>query len=115
MAMNDTPRSFGARSAMPYAGEPSDEFRTRILRQQEEQAERRQQDLAEQSSALNTPDARIRIWERLHEVQLPRDPAHSLIKVIAAGTGLTVEQVHEQQRQRLLPPPAVVTPTPLVY
>jgi hypothetical protein len=100
---------------MPFAGEPSDEFRTRILRQQEEQAERRQQDLAEQSSALNTPDARIRIWERLHEVQLPRNPAHSLIKVIAAGTGLTVEQVLEEQRQRLLPPPAAVEITPLAF
>ena len=113
--MSDAPRSFGARSAMPFAGEPSDEFRTRVLRQQEEQAERRQQDLAEQSSSLNTPDARIRIWERLHEVRLPRDPAHSLIKVIAAGTGLTVEQVLEEQRQRLLPPPAIIEPTPLAY
>jgi predicted PhzF superfamily epimerase YddE/YHI9 len=106
--MSDNLRSFGARAATPFAGEPSDEFRARVLRQQEEQQERRQLDLAEQSSALNTPDARIRIWERLHEVRMPRDPAHSLMKVIASGTGLTLEQVHEEQRQRLLPPPVVV-------
>jgi hypothetical protein len=98
---------------MPFAGEPSDEFRARVLRQQEEQQERRQLDLAEQSSALNTPDARIRIWERLHEVRMPRDPAHSLMKVIASGTGLTLDQVHEEQRQRLLPPPVVATIAPL--
>jgi hypothetical protein len=106
--MSENPRSFGVRGAMPFAGEPSDEFRARVLRQQEEQQERRQLDLAEQSSALNTPDARIRIWERLHEVRMPRDPAHSLMKVIASGTGLTLDQVREEQRQRLLPPPVVV-------
>lgn len=104
--MTENPRMYSPRTSSPFVGEPNDEFRARVLRQQEEQAERRQQDLAEQSSALNTPDARIRIWERLHEVRMPRDPAHSLMKVIAAGTGLTLEQVHHEQQQRLLPTPA---------
>jgi hypothetical protein len=103
--MSENARPLNLRQSGSFVGEPNDEYRARMLRQEEERVERRQLDLAEQSSALNGPDARIRIWERLHELRLPRDPGHSLVKVIAAGTGLSLEQVQHEQRQRLLPPP----------
>jgi hypothetical protein len=65
-----------------------------------EAAERREKDLLEQGSPTNTADTRIRIWERRHGLTLPRTPDHPLINIIAAGTALTVEQVHEEQRIR---------------
>ena len=64
------------------------DFRARLVHQQAEAAERRRMDLAEQSSRLKTAEERIRIWERIHEVTLPKDPAHRLVDIIAANTGL---------------------------
>ena len=46
------------------------DFRARLVHQQAEAAERRRLDLAEQSSRLKTAEERIRIWERIHEVNL---------------------------------------------
>jgi hypothetical protein len=76
------------------------DFRARLMHQQAENAARRKLDLAAQSSRLNTADERIRIWERLHEVHLPRDPAHRLVEIIAANTGLTDQDVRDEQCRR---------------
>jgi hypothetical protein len=76
------------------------DFRARLVHQQAEAAERRRMDLAEQSSRLKTAEERIRIWERIHEVTLPKDPAHRLIEIIAANTGLTGSDVREEQQRR---------------
>ena len=76
------------------------DFRARLVHQQAEAAERRRMDLAEQSSRLKTAEERIRIWERIHEVNLPKDPAHRLIEIIAANTGLTGSDVREEQQRR---------------
>jgi len=93
----------------PYAGERDADFRARLAVQQAEAVERRRQELLEQTSMLNTPEQRIRVWERLHEVRLPRSPAHRLLHVIADDTGLTLDQVLAEQQQRTLPaaPPTV--------
>ena len=93
-----------SRELLPFAGEPSSEFRERLARQQAATLERRQQALVEQASTLNTPQARIRIWEQLHAITLPRDSAHRLINIIAANTGLTVAQVRAEQLQRAAGP-----------
>jgi hypothetical protein len=76
------------------------DFRARLVHQQAEAAERRRMDLAEQSSRLKTAEERIRIWERIHEVTLPKDPAHRLIDIIAANTGLLSSDVQEEQQRR---------------
>jgi hypothetical protein len=76
------------------------DFRARLVHQQAEAAERRRLDLADQSSRLKTPEERIRIWERIHEVNLPRDTAHRLLDIIAANTGLTGADVREEQDRR---------------
>jgi hypothetical protein len=88
---------------LPFAGEPNADFRARIARRQAEAAEVRQRDLLEQTSTINSPDLRIRIWERLHEITMPLDTTHRLLGVIAAQTGLTVVQVQTEQYNRANP------------
>jgi hypothetical protein len=86
---------------IPQPGDdPMMDFRARLVHQQAEAAERRRLDLAEQSSRLKTAEERIRIWERIHEVVLPRDTAHNLVEIIAANTGLTEADVREEQQRR---------------
>lgn len=83
------------------SADPMTDYQARILREQREGAERSERERAEQSSDLNTPAVRIRAWERLHRLTLPRQPAHSVLSVIAEATRLTLEQVREEQRRRL--------------
>ena len=56
--------------------------------------------LEAQSSPVNDPQVRITTWERLHAISLPRTPGHTLIKVIASQTRLTVDEVHLEQQRR---------------
>lgn len=72
----------------------------RVAQAEYERAERKRRELAEQRSEANTPDARIRSWERLHGLRLPSDPAHPILDVIAVSTRLTLAQVQEEQRAR---------------
>jgi len=76
------------------------DYRARLIHQQAEAAERRRFDLAEQSSRLKTPEERIRIWERIHELPLPKDSTHRLMELIAENTGLTSDEVCEEIRRR---------------
>jgi hypothetical protein len=85
----------------PNAGELMADYRARLAHEHAEAQERRQAELAEQVSIRNAPGERIRIWERLHGLPLPRDPSHNLLSVIAAATDLELAQVHEEQRLRL--------------
>ena len=77
----------------------------RIFREQVAEAERAQRERIEQSCELNTPAIRIRAWERLHRLTLPRGSAHPVLKVVAEATHLTLEQVRNEQRRRLEPAP----------
>ena len=88
------------RPSVPSGEDPMMDFRARLVHQQAEAAERRRLDLAEQSSRLKTAEERIRMWERIHEVTLPRDPAHRLVEIIAANTGLTDADVRDEQTRR---------------
>ena len=88
------------RPISPVGEDPMMDFRARLVHQQAEAAERRRLDLAEQSSRLKTAEERIRIWERIHEVTLPRDSAHNLVEIIAANTGLTETDVRDEQQRR---------------
>ena len=90
---------------LPLAGEPNADYRARIARRQAEAAEIRQRELIEQTSTINPPDLRIRIWERLHEITMPRDASHRLLRVIAAQTGLTMAEVQAELHNRANPPP----------
>lgn len=79
------------------------DFRARAERAAREAAERREQALVDQRSPDNTNDARVRIWERLHQVRLPRDPAHAILAIIAKQTGMKLGDVQEVQRLRETP------------
>ncbi len=94
-----------------FAGELVADYRERLQRQQAEAVEQRARELAEQTSTLNTPSDRIRIWERRHGLPLPTDPAHRLLQVVASGTGLTLEVVRAEQRLRRAHPPLVPPPS----
>lgn len=80
--------------------DPLADHRSRLALEQSDAIERRSRKLAEQTAAMNSPDARLRIWEELHAVNLPREERHPLINVIARDTGLTPDQVRDEQRQR---------------
>ncbi len=88
------------RPTNPPGDDPMMDFRARLVHQQAEAAERRRTDLADQCSRLKSAEERIRIWERIHEVTLPRDPAHRLVDIIAANTGLTDADVRDEQQRR---------------
>ena len=91
-------------ATVPFAGETNSDYRARIAHQQADQLMQRQRELLEQASTLNAPTDRIRIWERLHQLSLPRDPNHRLVGIIAANTGLTMDEVRDEQRLRVAPP-----------
>ncbi len=80
--------------------DPMQDYRTRLVNAQAEAAERRRMDLAEQCSRLKSAEERIRIWERIHEVTLPRDSEHRLLDIIAANTGLSTADVRDEQQRR---------------
>jgi hypothetical protein len=64
-------------------------------------AQKRLLDLAEQKSAVNPPEVRIRAWEKVHALRLPADPEHAVLHLVAMSTGLTLAQVRQEQRARL--------------
>jgi hypothetical protein len=74
--------------------------RERLAFEADERAQQRRVQLTEQSSNLNTPEARIRIWEKVHELRLPLDPTHAIVDVVAAGTCLTLSEVRQEQDAR---------------
>ena len=73
----------------------------RHAHEQFERAEKRRRDLAEQRSAANPPDVRIRTWENVHHLRMPADPTHPILDVIAVGTRLTLAEVLQEQRNRV--------------
>jgi hypothetical protein len=81
-------------------GESIDDYRARRAAEQLRQDEIRQQELAEQTSSHNTPDMRIRAWEKAHWLRLPSQPAHPVLKAVATATGLPLALVEEEQRRR---------------
>jgi hypothetical protein len=84
-------------------GELASDYRVRLAEERAEAEERRRVELMELSSTAHSPEARIRAWERAHGLTLPRDAAHPVLTSVAAATRLTVEQVREEQRRRLMP------------
>jgi hypothetical protein len=93
------------------AGELISDYRSRLALKQSQDAELRQQGLAEQTSEFNAPEARIRAWEKSYGLRLPREAEHSVLRLVANVTHLTLEQVHEEQRRRSAAPKAVASET----
>src|SRR5689334_22058624 len=75
-------------------------FGRRAAAEAQQRAHQRQVQRLEQRSELNCPDSRIRAWEKLHGLQLPSDPAHPILDLIAIDTRLTRTQVLDAQGRR---------------
>ena len=89
-------------SPAPTANELVMPYAERAARGARQRAETRSLEPAEQRSADHPPSVRIRVWEKVHALRLPRDPEHPILHVIAVGTGLTLAQIRDEQRTRLL-------------
>ena len=105
--------STGEREAMnenrPYRPAVNDSdaipsHRSQLEKEQQQRMAERQQQIALQASPFSSAEQRIRQWEKLHALALPRSPSHKLLRVIAEQTELALEQVLEVQRQRFAPP-----------
>jgi hypothetical protein len=80
---------------------PSELIRTHsemLAAEAEASAAQRLIELEALRSDVNTPEQRIRAWERVHRLVLPRDPNHHILHAIALKTGLTLEQIQAVQR-----------------
>lgn len=89
-------------------GELPAEYRTRLAEERVAAEERRRTELLDLRETTHEPASRIRAWERTHGLTLPRVESHPVLTAVAAATNLTLEQVQEEQRRRLMP----VAPTP---
>jgi hypothetical protein len=98
----DSPKSHSGAETVSSGTGLISEHRDRVLHEQAEAAQQRQRNLLEQTSIKHPAELRIRIWEKLHQMDLPRDLGHRLIPVIAAQTDLSVEQIGREQRRRAL-------------
>jgi hypothetical protein len=94
-----------------HPGELVSDYRIRLAQERADADERRRIELLELASSANAPPARIRAWERTHGLTLPRDASHPVLTTVAAATHLTLDQVREEQRRRLMPVPS---PLPIV-
>ncbi len=81
--------------------DPLKDHRARMELARLEARQRREDDLKEQRSDANTPEARVAIWERLHQVRMPSDPKHQILLLIADQTHLAMDDIHEVQRGRV--------------
>ena len=82
--------------------DPALDNRSRVVREAEARDEERARLRQEQASPHQSPRERILFWERLYGLSLPVGP-HPLLSLVASSTGLTVEQIHAEQRRRLIP------------
>jgi hypothetical protein len=85
---------------LPRPGDLTKTPAERLAHEEFERAEKRRQELAEQRSELNSPDVRIRTWEKVHQLRLPSDPAHPILDLVAIDTRLTLAKVREEQQAR---------------
>jgi hypothetical protein len=76
------------------------ERRAAVQVKTEKKAAERKHELEELMSYVRTPAERIEAWERIFQLKLPSSKEHPLIEVIAAATGLTVDELGAELRRR---------------
>jgi hypothetical protein len=63
-------------------------------------AEKRRLAFANLRSEFASPADRISAWEKLHGLRLPSDMSHGILLSISQSTGLTLDQIRDEQRSR---------------
>jgi hypothetical protein len=63
-------------------------------------AEKRRLAFADLRSEFSSPADRISAWEKLHGLRLPSDSSHAILESISQSTGLTLDQIRDEQRSR---------------
>lgn len=86
-----------ARAAASPTKDPLD----RITAEQLERVERNRATREEMRSDQSSATQKIRAWEKLHGLRLPRDPNHLILHLIAKQTGLPLNAVLEEQSGRV--------------
>ena len=76
------------------------DHRARIAIEEETRVAKRVAAQAEQCEGSTAPEARIRAWEKLHELRLPADAAHPIVTIVALVTHLTIADVWQVQQAR---------------
>lgn len=76
------------------------DHRARAERARLDAEQQRQRSLTDQRDDANTPEVRVRIWEKLHQVRLPKSPTHAILSKVALDTGLDLPAVLEVQSAR---------------
>lgn len=78
----------------------SSDWRTAIETAERERAATREKFIAAQTAPHYDARFRIRLWEQLHAMHLPNDANHRLVRVIAAQTALTLNDIKLEQERR---------------
>jgi hypothetical protein len=105
MSSADQSSSYGDRTAAQLLTD----HRERLVFEAEERARQRTRQYEEIRSEFSSVSARIRTWEKMHGLRLPTSPAHPILEVIAAATGVSLADLREEQqlrRARPAPPSA---------
>jgi hypothetical protein len=84
----------------PRDAEVLADYRERRALEERERVELKSAELAEQRSAVNSVELRIRAWEKVHALRMPSDPKHPALQAIAAATQLTLADVLNEQKLR---------------
>lgn len=86
--------------SIPAGDDLLSDYRQRRALEERERADRKRAELAEQLSALNSAELRIRAWEKAHQLCMPSGPEHPVLGAIAVATQLTLADVQNEQRLR---------------
>jgi hypothetical protein len=92
---------FATRTQFPTSGdELFFDYRQRRALEEQERADLKVADQAQQCSTLNSAASRIRAWEKVHHLRMPSDPQHLVLGAIAVATQLTLGDIQNEQRLR---------------
>jgi hypothetical protein len=93
--MNEVPIDIRSSDGMSTA-----ERRAALQAARERKAAARRIEIEQLASATRTPAERIESWERMHELRMPDSLKHPLVRVIAAATALTMDEMRAEQIAR---------------
>lgn len=88
-------------NAFPGLNNGSTEDRRAQIEHEEQLARsERLRQLEAQRSMMSPAGDRIRLWEKLHKLHLPRNANHKLLAIIARETDLSLDEIHREQLRR---------------